>query len=177
MVVGVSAFGQLQFAQNNRTCFAQFANHRAVFCGNVVGVDGHASGRLGARRPTQVFHRDGHTMQRPQDVTSANGFVSRLGVCQCVVGHDGGVALQVGVKLRNASQLRLGGLDRGNLARLDALGNFKQLGVMCFSLTHGNPLLVSPIVIESDRICPPKNFPIQGNSRGFVRPSLSSRGA
>ena len=177
MVVGVSAFGQLQLAQNNRACFAQFAHHGAVFSGNVVGMDGHASRCFGARRPTQVCHRDGHTMQRSFDLPRAYGLVCRLCVSQRMVGHDGGVALQVGVKLRNASQLRLGGLDRGNLARLDALGNFKQLGVMCFSLTHGNPLLVSPIVIESDRICPPKNFPIQVNSRGFVRPSLSSRGA
>ena len=117
-------------------------------------MDGHASSRLGASCPTQVFHSNRHTVQRPQDVPSANGLVCRLSVCQRVIGHDGGIALQAAIELLDAFELGLGGLDRGNLARLNLLGNFQQFSEMCFVLAHGNPLMVSPIVRDGGGICP-----------------------
>jgi hypothetical protein len=120
----------LEFAQNDGTRRIELPHHCGILGWTEVAVDRHAGSRRHTLCPAQVLYRDRHAMQRPTDFATHDFGLGRASLYQRCLGHHVGVALEHAVGLLDPRELRCCGLHRGNLARVDAAGQFGELKIV-----------------------------------------------
>jgi hypothetical protein len=90
-------FAQDDLAQDGRTGSFQPRDDGRVEVGHEVGKDLRTRHGANAPRVTEVFHRDGHAMERPAVPAGRNLGIRAPSTRERSVGHDGDVALQASV--------------------------------------------------------------------------------
>jgi hypothetical protein len=111
-MIGVSPFGLLQLAKDDRTGAFQTRDDGGVLGRTEIAMDRHAVRGRCALGPAEILHRDGHAMQRPFDLAGRDFLLSCGRFRQCGIGHDISVTLQLAIKPLNSFEHRLGHFNR-----------------------------------------------------------------
>ncbi|MNZ74988.1 hypothetical protein D3C78_934560 [compost metagenome] len=130
MVSGEGAFGHLQLAEHHRAGLAQTGDHGGVLRRNEITVNRHAGSGRYAGGPQQVLVGDGDAVQRAAAFAAHQLAFGLARLFQGQFRGDAGVAVQVAVEPVNARQLRLGDLDRRQLAGADQQRQFVHLQIV-----------------------------------------------
>jgi hypothetical protein len=110
MVVGIRAFGELGFADEDRAGGLQAPHHRRVAGRHGLAAQPHAGAGGHAFDVEQVLDRDRHAVQRTAPCVCRDLFVGRVGLCERGVGHHQRVRMQVAVERRDPVEQCLGHL-------------------------------------------------------------------
>ena len=97
-------FGEVEFAEHDGTGSLQPGHHGGVKVRDMLGQDPGAAHGAHAPGITQVFDRHRNAVQGATVGSGADLPLCRSGRLQGLVGHDGGIALQVLVELLDALQ-------------------------------------------------------------------------
>jgi hypothetical protein len=107
MVVGVRAFGEFGFADEDGAGLSQAPHDRRVARGRGLAAQPHAGARRHAFDVEQVFHRDRHAMQRSAPCACRDLSVGRVRLCERGVGQHERVRMQAAVERSDPVEQRL----------------------------------------------------------------------
>ena len=136
VIVRVRTFGQLRFANQHRASRFQPVHHRGVLARHQAAQGTHPAGRRMSGHPAQVFHRDGHAMQRAATQAGGQLLVGAPGGSQGVVRHQVRERVQPWLQMLNAGQQGLREPLRAEQTLAQQLPHFHQASQAEVRLGH-----------------------------------------
>jgi hypothetical protein len=107
-----SPLRQIQLAEQHRIGISQPRHDGGVDIWNEVLAHRRAAHRADTFRVTKVFHRDGHTVERPAISARMDFLLGCASRCQRLISHHSGVAFQAAIDRRDSVQHPLRQIDR-----------------------------------------------------------------